>query len=144
MASALSEISVSLYEENKGKIYENKHKINLAEEGWVITFNPGDLKNGKYDDLLVYKKSLRKPVEEYVKMTPPHVKAVRKLKNFSGNVVRYVYTKDGVEPLELAKGNYDYAHYIKKQLKPIADSILVFFNVHFEDMLSGQKTLFGY
>lgn len=103
-----------------------------------------DLRKGKYDDLLVYKKSIRKPLEEYIRITPSHVKAARKLKNFSGNVIRYVYTKEGAEPLELVHGNYDYEHYIKKQLKPLADSVLVFFNLNFDEMLSGQKTLFGY
>lgn len=103
-----------------------------------------NLKAGKYDDLLVYKKSVRKPLEEYVKINPPHIKAARKLKEFSGSVIQYVYTKEGIEPLELAHGNYDYEHYIQKQLKPIANSILVFFKLNFEELLSGQKTLFSY
>jgi DNA polymerase-2 len=103
-----------------------------------------DLKAGKYDDLLVYKKGLQKPLEEYTKTTPPHVKAAKKLNNFKGYVVKYVYTTEGVEPVELIKGKYDYEHYINKQLKPIADSILVFLNLKFEDLLSGQRSLRGF
>ena len=103
-----------------------------------------DLKKGKYDALLVYKKSLRKPLKEYTKTTPPHVKAARLVKGFKGTVVRYVHTTEGVEPLELKKGEYNYEHYIEKQLKPIADSVLLFLGFKFDEVLSGQKSLFGY
>jgi len=103
-----------------------------------------DLKKGRYDGMLVYKKSLRKPLKEYIKMVPPHVKAARKLKNFRGNLVEYVYTTEGVEPLEGKTGSYDYEHYVQKQLKPIADSILVFLGLKFDELMSGQKSLFGF
>lgn len=103
-----------------------------------------DLKKGKYDSLLVYKKSLRKPLKDYVKTTPPHVKAARKLPGFNGTVVRYVYGKEGVEPYEGFLGPYDYEHYIQKQIKPIAESVLVFLGLKFDELLSGQKSLFGY
>jgi len=103
-----------------------------------------DLKKGKYDTLLVYKKSLRKPLKDYIKVQPPHVKAARKLKNFKGTVVKYVYGKEGVEPYEGFEGPYDYEHYIQKQIKPLADSVLVFLGLKFDELLSGQKSLFGY
>ncbi|MSR86299.1 hypothetical protein EXS74_02800 [Candidatus Woesearchaeota archaeon] len=103
-----------------------------------------DLKKGKYDNLLVYKKSLRKSLKDYTKTTPPHVKAARQLKTFKGTVVRYVHTTEGVELLELKKGEYNYDHYVQKQIKPIADSVLLFLGLKFEEVLSGQKSLFGY
>ncbi|MBI5798225.1 DNA polymerase II [Candidatus Woesearchaeota archaeon] len=103
-----------------------------------------ELKDGKYDSLLVYKKALRKPLKDYLKTTPPHVKAARKLPRFKGKVVRYVYTTEGAEPIELVKGKIDYEHYVQKQLKPIADSVLVFLNLKFDELLSGQRSLFGY
>ncbi|MDP3729075.1 MAG: DNA polymerase II [bacterium] len=103
-----------------------------------------DLKKGKYDTLLVYKKSLRKPLKDYIKTTPPHVQAARKQKGFSGTVVKYVYSAEGVEPYETFKGSYNYDHYIQKQIKPIADSVLVFLGLKFEELLSGQKSLVGY
>src|SRR3989344_3467105 len=103
-----------------------------------------DLRKGKYDSLLVYKKSLRKPLKDYIKIQPPHVKAARKLKNFKGTVVRYVYSKEGVEPYEGFNESYDYEHYIQKQIKPIADSVLVFLSLKFDELLSGQKSLSGY
>ncbi len=103
-----------------------------------------DLKKGRYDSLLVYKKSLRKPLKDYIKMEPPHVKAARKAKNFKGTVVRYVYTSEGVELSDSIKGTYSYEHYIEKQIKPIADSILCFLGLKFDELISGQKSLFGY
>lgn len=103
-----------------------------------------DLRAGKYDALLVYKKALRKPLKEYIKTTPPHVKAARKIKGFKGSVVKYVYGKEGVEPFESFQGVYDYEHYIQKQIKPLADSVLVFLGLKFDELLTGQKSLFGY
>jgi len=103
-----------------------------------------NVKKGKYDDDLVYTKSIRKPLEEYVKTTPPHVKAARKLKKFTGRSIKYVITTEGPEPLESYKGTLDYKHYLDKQIRPIADSVLVFFDLEFNDLLTGQKDLFSY
>ncbi len=59
-------------------------------------------------------------------------------------------TVDGPYPVQLLGRKdapaMDYDHYVEKQLKPIADSILGFYDTSFEDVLKGQKqqTLFGY
>jgi len=105
-----------------------------------------DLNKGKYDEDLVYKKALRKDLEGYTKTTPPHVKAARKMKNLPSNIIHYVMTSDGPEPIQLLKHKIDYEHYIEKQIKPIADSVLGFYGQNFDDVLTGtkQKTLFGY
>lgn len=105
-----------------------------------------NLKKGEYDDLLVYRKALRKDVEEYTKTTPPHVKAARLLGKITSNIIEYVMTVDGPEPVSARKHNIDYDHYIDKQLKPIADAVLVFFNQKFEDVVKGseQKGLFDF
>jgi DNA polymerase II len=109
-----------------------------------------DLRAGKYDSQLVYKKSIRKDLVEYTKTTPPHVKAARMLekagRKIDGTVIRYLMTEKGPEPLEMRKSKIDYEHYIDKQIRPIADSILSFYNMTFEDVVknSKQKTLFGY
>src|SRR3989344_4476455 len=94
-----------------------------------------EVKEGKYDDMLIYRKGLRKNVEQYTKTTPPHVKAARKLKKVESSVIEYVMTEDGPEPVQNQKHRIDYDHYINKQLKPIADSILVFFNKKFDDLI---------
>jgi DNA polymerase II len=105
-----------------------------------------DIKSGKYDKKLVYKKALRKNLDEYTKTTPPHVKAARKLDKLKSNIIEYYMTSDGPEPLEALKHSIDYDHYINKQIKPIADSVLVFFNQKFDDVIKGstQKNLFGF
>jgi DNA polymerase II len=105
-----------------------------------------DIQNGKYDEDLVYRKSIRKDLEEYTKTTPPHVKAARKLKKLESSTIEYYMTTAGPEPIQLLKHDLDYEHYIEKQIKPIADTMLSFFNIAFEDLIKGstQSTLFGY
>ncbi len=105
-----------------------------------------EIKAGKHDDLLIYKKALRKEVAGYTKTTPPHVKAARQLDVIESNIIEYYMTVDGPQPLQKLKSKIDYEHYVEKQIKPIADSILGFFNQNFEDVISGkkQKSLFEY
>ncbi|NQV09339.1 DNA polymerase II [Candidatus Woesearchaeota archaeon] len=107
------------------------------------------LKKGELDDLLIYKKALRKAAADYVKTTPPHVKAARILEGnnmLGSNLIEYVMTANGPEPIQLRKHSIDYEHYINKQIRPIADSVLVFFNKKLDDILAGgkQASLFDY
>ena len=46
-------------------------------------------------------------------------------------------------PIQKLKHKIDYEHYIDKQMRPIADSVLDFFDTTFDDVLknSTQKTL---
>ncbi len=102
---------------------------------------------GQHDDLLVYRKAIRKEVAEYTKTTPPHVKAARLLgKEMDSNIIEYVITTEGPEPIQKRNHKIDYEHYIDKQMKPIADSILAFFNTTFDELTASkkQKTLFNY
>lgn len=104
-----------------------------------------DLKDGKMDDLLVYKKSLRKPVEQYTKSTPPHVKAALLMEGLGKGLIYYRQTVNGPEPVENQKSRIDYQHYIDKQLAPIADSILNLMGKSFKDIAQGrQRNLFEY
>jgi DNA polymerase-2 len=105
-----------------------------------------ELKKGKYDELLVYRKAIRKDLIKYTKTTPPHVKAARKLDKISSSIIAYVMTTDGPEPLQKMSHKIDYEHYIEKQIKPIADSVLVFYDRNFDDLLKDtrQTNLFGY
>ena len=104
------------------------------------------LRAGKHDDLLVYRKSIRKPVSAYIKTTPPHIKAARKIGRDKTGTIEYLMTLDGPEAIEAIKHKIDYQHYIEKQLKPIADSVLIFFDSKFEDFSEKQKqkNLFDY
>ena len=105
-----------------------------------------DIRAGKLDALLVYKKALRKDISEYTKTTPQHVKAAKLGGNVSGNIVEYFVTQDGPQPVENRTSPIDYEHYIQKQLKPIANSALVFYNTNFDDVIAGnsQKSLFSF
>ncbi|MBU7016722.1 MAG: DNA polymerase II [Theionarchaea archaeon] len=100
-----------------------------------------NLKSGKLDDLLVYKKGVRKDLAKYTKTTPPHVKAARKMDDFSDRVISYVMTKRGPEPVDGTPKRIDYDHYIEKQLKPIANSILHFYDKSFSDVVTKQKQM---
>lgn len=101
------------------------------------------IESGKLNDKLIYRKSIRKNLKEYTKTTPPHVKAARQLDNLESNIIEYIVTIEGPEPIQKLKHKIDYEHYIKKQITPIADSILTFFNTSVEKIIGGaQKTLF--
>lgn len=105
-----------------------------------------DLKAGKMDSSLIYKKAIRKGVSEYVKTTPPHIKAARKLGREVPGIIEYVMTVNGPESIEKNPSKLDYGHYIEKQIKPIADSILSFQDQSFDDIVSKHKqtTLAGF
>lgn len=103
------------------------------------------LERGEYNSKLVYKKKITKPLVEYTKTTPPHVKAARELSEFSGKLVKYVILESGpchISLLEnkLQKGdNYDYKHYIEKQLKGVSDDLLDKLNIDFEEVVGSKK-----
>lgn len=103
-----------------------------------------DLSAGKMDEALIYRKAIRKDLGEYIKTTPPHVKAARKLDKIDSNIISYYMTLDGPEPIQKVKHKIDYEHYVEKQIKPVADQVLVLFGKNFDDILKGtkQSTLF--
>ncbi len=105
-----------------------------------------DLRAGKFDDKLVYRKSIRKDLKEYVKTTPPHVKAARMLPKLTSSIIEYYITVNGPEPLSMRKSTIDYEHYIDKQIKPIAETILALYGTNFEETVTStkQKNLFDY
>ncbi len=100
-----------------------------------------DLKNHVYDHDLVYKKRLTKPPKEYTKAIPPHVKAALLLGDAGANAKesRYVMTLRGPIPVELPHDDLDYPHYIEKQLKPIFDSVMIFFDKSYNEIIHGRQ-----
>jgi DNA polymerase-2 len=97
------------------------------------------IKQGKLDSQLVYRKSIRKNLDEYVKTTPPHVKAARLLDHLDSNIIEYYITEAGPEPIQKLKHKLDYDHYIEKQIKPIANQILAIFDKDFDDLIKDNK-----
>ncbi len=91
-----------------------------------------DLRAGKLDKELVYRKGLRKDPSEYTRSTPPHVAAARKMSEAPGRVVAYVMTTEGAEPAGEREHPFDYEHYIQKQVRPVADPVLQQLGLEFE------------
>jgi DNA polymerase-2 len=56
--------------------------------------------------------------------------------------IAYVMSVAGPEPLEYRSSPIDYQHYIDKQLKPVADAILPFVGLNFDELTSVQLSLF--
>lgn len=102
------------------------------------------IREGKINNKLIYRKSIRKDLDKYTKITPPHVKAARLLDNMESNLVEYYITKNGPEPIQKHTHKIDYEHYIEKQITPIANTILSFFNTSVEEITKNfsQKTIF--
>jgi DNA polymerase elongation subunit (family B) len=100
-----------------------------------------DLRAGRFDDQLTYKKAIRKELSAYTKTTPPHVKAARKQGGGSGRIIAYVMTLQGPEPLGELTAPPDYAHYIEHQIAPVADAVLRFLGTDFESIVQTKKQL---
>ena len=126
------EFQVELYQ----RIFHNSEITEWIRK--IVT----SVKNGEIDDKLIYHKRLRKNIEEYTKNIPPQVRAARMIETLSGTVY-YVITKRGPIPIELEHNDLDYQHYIDKQLKPIADSVLVLLGESFDTITkTGQLNFF--
>jgi DNA polymerase-2 len=109
--------------------------------------------SGDFDELLVYRKRLRQPLDEYKVNVPPQVRAARladeynlahrrPLRYQNGGWISYVMTTGGPEPLEAMRSHIDYEHYLTKQLQPIADSILLPMHDSFSSLTTSQASLF--
>jgi DNA polymerase II len=110
-----------------------------AEE--YVAATAAAVRAGNHDDKLVYKKRLRKRLDEYVDHVPPHVQAARLLPD-PGHLIRYYITTAGPQPVERRTAPIDYEHYIEAQLKPVADTILEWQGTSFDKIVSGQQELF--
>ena len=108
---------------------------------------------GELDDQLVYRKQLRRPLAEYQKNIPPHVRAARLADEHNVRLgrpqqyqqrgsIRYVWTTNGPEPLAYQQSQLDYDHYLTKQLAPVAEGILPFVDDDFATIVTGQLGLF--
>ena len=104
-----------------------------------------DVRAGRKDGKLAYRKSLRKPVEAYTKSSPPHARAAALLppEERSG-LIRYVWTLDGPQPESRRSAAPDYEHYVQKQVRPIVESIAPYIGLQTENLFGagGQLGLF--
>lgn len=99
------------------------------------------VRSGELDDMLVYRKNLRKEAGEYTATTPPHVAAARKSARPTGRLVSYVMTSDGPEPMDNLKHPIDREHYVQKQVKPVAEPVLEALGLDFEQVIGDSRQL---
>ncbi len=108
---------------------------------------------GELDELLIYRKRLRRHLGDYQRNVPPHVRAARIADEYnqrqgrprqyqSGGWISYLITLAGPEPLEVRQAAIDYDHYVTRQLQPVADAILPFVHDDFATLVGGQLNLF--
>ncbi|MCK1787084.1 DNA polymerase II [Pseudomonas sp. TNT11] len=109
--------------------------------------------SGEFDELLIYRKRLRRRLDDYERNVPPHVRAARLADDYNdrmnrprqyqrGGWISYVISVNGPEPLEVRQAPIDYDHYVTRQLQPVADAILPFVNDDFGTLVGGQMGLF--
>ncbi len=90
------------------------------------------LREGAFDDRLVYRKTLRKPLQEYRESSPPHVVAARRSKSRVSRVVRYVVTSAGPYLASEPHPPLDHEHYVQRQIRPVADPVLAVLGIDFD------------
>ncbi len=99
-------------------------------------------------DEVAFKVGISKPLEEYKKSTPQHIKAALQLVQngfqvIPGDVIMFikVRSKDGVKPIQLAKvTEIDPQKYIEA-LKSALEQLLTAFNISWEEVAGGSKAL---
>lgn len=114
-----------------------------------------NLLSGKFDRELIYSKQLTRPLANYTKTQPPHVRAAKMADEIRHNQglppeydrgrkrVQYVYSLTGVRPYSSDEDlkNLDYQHYIDKQVLPIAEGVFQMLNLNVTDILTPQFAL---
>ncbi|MEM2017030.1 MAG: DNA polymerase domain-containing protein, partial [Nitrososphaerota archaeon] len=115
---------------DEDSLREAKNTIREIVRTWY-----NKLKNGEFDlQDLSFKVMLSRGVDKYVKTTPPHVKAARKLiqkgiQVTSGDIIEYVKTKDkdGVTPLQFVRKDQvdvdKYVEYLTSTFEQVFDAL---------------------
>jgi DNA polymerase II len=101
----------------------------------------GALRRGELDELLVYRKGLRKRLDSYTASTPPHVAAARKSAARPGRIIAYVMTTAGPEPLDARSGELDREHYLDRQIRPVAEPVLHSLGLDFDRVIGDDRQL---
>jgi DNA polymerase-2 len=111
-----------------------------------------EVRQGKQDAKLAYRKRLRRRLNEYLRNIPPHVQAAQKADALSltqgatakyarGGWIEYYYTVNGPEAAEYLQSQLDYDLYLERQIAPIVDGIVGFLGTSYEELTSKQLTL---
>jgi DNA polymerase II len=99
------------------------------------------VRDGELDDLLVYRKNLRKDAGQYTETTPPHVAAARKSMQPVGRLVSYIVTTAGPEPMDNIQHPIDREHYVLKQVKPVAEPVLETLGLDFDRVIGDSRQM---
>ena len=114
-------------------------------EAWLLSLRE-QLMRGELDQQLIYRKRLRRGVNDYASV-PPHVKAARLMESDEAEDapatdVEYVITTRGPEPMSVRTAPIDYSHYLEKQLAPAVDVVLGLLGTSFDRVAGPQLSLF--
>ncbi|HKB07155.1 MAG TPA: DNA polymerase II [Candidatus Polarisedimenticolia bacterium] len=99
------------------------------------------LREGRHDAHLVYRKALRKGLHQYTATTPPHVKAARLVEGPVEGLVEYVMTTSGPQPAGAVAAPIDHAHYVDKQIRPIAEQVFPHLGLSFDEALGEARQM---
>ena len=121
------------------QLYERLFAGERIEE--YLSLVVSNLRGGRLDGLLVYRKGLRKNLDEYTATTPPHVAAARKLSRKPGRVIAYVMTAGGPEPAAEQRHEIDHEHYVQKQIRPVAEPVLAIQGLDFDKVIGDDAQL---
>lgn len=130
------------------------HRVfNDADYQQLIKDWTGRLLAGEIDQLLVYRKRIRRPLAEYQKNVPPHVQAARhadarlqeqgQAARFEqGGWIEYVITQAGPRAIDVNDQPLDYEHYQERQIMPVVDGILNLLGDSYDNIMNRQLSIF--
>lgn len=137
------------------KLQEQLYEQVFADTPYVdlIKAWASQLQQGEIDDLLVYRKRIRRPLAEYQKNVPPHVQAARhadallqqqgqEARYEQGGWIEYVITMAGPRALEVNDQPLDYEHYLERQMMPVVDGILNLLGDSYDNIMNRQLSIF--
>lgn len=107
------------------------------------------LLDGQLDDDLVFRKRMRRNIEDYTAKSSPHVKVAQQLCDTTGNAafgkrgaqIDYLITVNGPESVEYRTSKIDYQYYIDKQIGPIAEPVFSIMKLNYMSITSKQLLL---
>lgn len=99
-----------------------------------------ELRAGRHDELLVYRKRLRKKLDQY-EASAPHVVAARKVTGRTPRTISYVITVDGAEPATERRAAIDHEHYVQRQVRAVAEPVLTLLGLSFDKVIGDDAQL---
>jgi DNA polymerase-2 len=100
-----------------------------------------EVRAGRLDERLVYRKAMRKDPGAYTATTPPHVAAARKMTQRGRGRIAYVVTVAGPEPARERRSAIDYEHYVEKQVRAVAEPVLALLGQDFAKVVGDDRQL---